>query len=261
MPRLRRPLSSLSDLSDVCQFTYCELDIGNFILPAVYQGLFDRILWLKHKHSATATGSRELAICTRNPEGTEFLTARSAELPEELAPTDVQRFQYSYVQARHAPAPVQRFILDIDMDYFCCNDSPDLTNRELEVTAATYDEFHRNRYHFLRISPGAKVSAIKRNDRYWLIYEDLPGRCNTACPENGILEKIQEFMRYLEGYPRPDLIVLCRSLHSGYLPREMHKFVETNLIAALDQRYGLDKIFIDDILPRSFATGRNYEKN
>jgi len=260
-PRLRRPLTSLVDLSDFCDFTYRELDIGNFILPAVYQKLFDRILWLKHQHSASASGSRQLAICARNQQGTEFLTAKSAELADDVAPADVHRFEYTYVGAGQAPAQVEHLFLDIDMDYFCCNDFPVLTNREIEITAASYEEFHRNRYHFLRISPGAKVSAIQREGKYWLVYEDLPRRCHSPFSESDIQARIKEFIDYLAGYAPPELIVMCRSVHSGYLPKELHAFVETSLIAALDQHYALDKIFIDDILPQPLTIGMSCETN
>ena len=260
-PRLRRSLNSLVDLSDFYEFTYRELDIGNFILPAVYQGLFDRILWLKYQHSASASGSRQLAICARNQQGTEFLTAKSSELPDEMAPADLRRFEYSYVTARQEPHPAEHLVLDIDMDYFCCNDFPILTNRQVEITAASYEEFHRNRYHFLRISPGAKVSAVEREGRYWLIYEDLPGRPHGPFSETSIQERIEEFVHYLAGYVAPELIVLCRSVHSGYLPRELHSFVETNLITALEKQYELEKMFIDDLVPHAVAIGMSCGKN
>jgi hypothetical protein len=260
-PRLRRSMSSLVELSDFCHFTYRELDIGNFILPAVYQGLFDRILWLKHQHSASASGLRQLAICARNQQGTEFITAKSSELPDELAPADVRRFEYSYVLAQHAPAQAEHLVLDIDMDYFCCNDFPELAHREVEITAASYEQFHRNRYHFLRISPGAKVAAVEREGKYWLVYEDLPDRQHGSFSESSIQQRIQEFVRYLAGYASPELIVLCRSVHSGYLPKELHRFVETNLIAALEAHYELEKMFIDDILPDAVTIGMNCEKN
>jgi len=260
-PRLRRSLGSLADLTDFYHFTYSELDIGNFILPAVYLGVFDRILWLKYQHSASASGSRQLAICARNEHGSEFLTAKSSEFPDEMSPADLRRFEYRYVMASHEAQPAEHLVLDIDMDYFCCNDFPVLANREVEITAASYEEFHRNRYHFLRISPGAKVSAVKREGSYWLIYEDLPGRSHGPFSEISIQERIREFVNYLSGYSSPELIVLCRSVHSGYLPREMHSFVETNLIAALEEQYDLDKMFIDDIVPHAVTIGMNCEKN
>lgn len=54
VPRLRKSIKDLNgDFIDVIDFTYRELSISSFIIPAVYQGLINEVYWAKQKHKGT----------------------------------------------------------------------------------------------------------------------------------------------------------------------------------------------------------------
>jgi hypothetical protein len=256
LPRLRRSLDSIGDMADLANFTYEELNIGNFIWPAVYQGLFNRILWLRYRHKLNEGGWRSLLIGAKNRSRTEFFTASSLASTPYADSTEVRRIEYSPVTTQEYLKTDQPVVIDIDLDYFCCNEHPRLPVLEVETTKAEYEKFLYDPYHFLRIA-GGKVAAIAREERYFLVYDDFPYRDSPEPAYNPILrseieERIIDFTNYLRLYSiLPPLIVICRSVFSGYTPTEHSSFVQENLIDRLGQLYSLQTFSIQDLLTRS----------
>src|SRR5215472_9699272 len=73
-PRLRRSIESAgSTLSGIAAFTYAELDIGSFIWPAIYKGIFAEVYWMRNQHTMQLA-QRRLFIPTTNEDRTEFQT-------------------------------------------------------------------------------------------------------------------------------------------------------------------------------------------
>ncbi len=257
LPRLRRPLSSIGDLADLADFTYRELSIGDFIWPAVYQGVFNRVLWIRYRQKLSEGGWRTLLIGAKNPGGTEFFTAASLASTPYAASKDVRSVDYAPMTTQECVKTDQPSVLDIDLDYFCCNEHPRLPVQEVETTGAVYEEFHRNPYHFLHFA--GKISAIARAGKYFLVYDDFPYR-HTPEPPNypadrsEIQARITDAADFLRSYSViPPLIVLCRSVHSGYTPREESAFVETTLIEHLEKLYSLEVLSINDLLADSIV--------
>jgi hypothetical protein len=250
VPRLRRPLGSIGGLEDLARFTYDELDIGNFIWPAVYQGLFNRVLWMRHEHR-NAGGWRPMQICAKNEAATEFVTgSKLAGTPWEHA-TDRRPMEFVPVTTADEIRIDQPIVLDVDLDYFCSNEYPDYRGRRLEVTAAAYDDFLSNPYHFLRLAPGSKVTAAREESRFYLLFNDQPEAPPATSDAAGIEERVAAFERYLrERDVRPFLIVLCRSVHSGYMPPEQLALIEERLNEALLRLYPVRPLTIAELLPK-----------
>jgi len=239
LPRLRRPLASISSLADLAEFTYNELNIGNFIWPAVYLGFFSRVLWLRNKHEISAGGWRTISICGKDGDKREFIAASSLASTPYGDAEDIRSVEYAPVTTGEFLSTELPVVLDIDLDYFCSNERP-VVLRELEITASAFEEFHRNPYHFLRISPGVKVTAVVRQGRYLLLYEDGPQPPDPIATERSLTERIDDFVRYLHQYSVvPPLIVVCRSLHSGYTPPKYAAFIESTLFGRLNTLYSL----------------------
>ena len=247
LPRLRRPLTSISSLTDLAEFTYHELNIGNFIWPAVYLGFFSRVLWLRNKHEISAGGWRTLYICGKDGNKREFVAASSLASTPYADAEDVRSVEYAPVTTGESLSTDLPVVLDIDLDYFCSNERP-VVQRELEITASAFEEFHRDPYHFLRISPGVKVTAVARQGRYFLLYEDGSRPPDPIATESSLTERIDDFIRYLRLYSVvPPLIVVCRSLHSGYTPEKYGAFIENTLFNRLDTLYSLKMISIQGL--------------
>ncbi|MGA2019011.1 MAG: UPF0489 family protein [Candidatus Sulfotelmatobacter sp.] len=256
LPRLRRPLDSIGDLADLAEFTYEELNIGNFIWPSVYLGLFSRVLWVRYRHKLTEGGWQSIMIGTKNHYKTDFFTASSLHATPYAAATDVRRIEYSPVTTQECIKTDQPVVVDIDLDYFCCNEYPQLPVLEVETTKAEYERFTHDPYHFLRIQCG-KVSVIARDERYFFVYDDFPHRDDqellcSPIDQSQVQERIIDFINYLRSYSiLPPLIVICRSVFSGYTPRQHSSFVEESLTQQLGELYSLQTFSIQDLLPAS----------
>lgn len=250
LPRLRRPLSSISGSEDLVRFTYDELDIGNFIWPAVYLGTFSRVCWMRLRHKPGASW-QNMKICGKNRAATEFITGSSlAGTPYENAP-DIVPMEFSQITTADSLRTDQPVVLDIDLDYFYCNDFPDYRDQEIEIAAEAYRAFVSDRYHFLRIAPGSDVSAEDRGGRFFLRFNQYP-RQRAAMPEETIRATIQErigaLVRYLaDAGVTPPLVTICRSVHSGYTPREHAAFMESQTLAALDGAFGIRNVPIEEL--------------
>jgi UPF0489 domain len=258
LPRLRRPLDSIGDMSDLAAFTYEELNIGNFIWPAVYQDLYNRVLWVRYRHKLNAGGWRSISIGAKNRSRTEFFSVSSLASTPYADSVDVRTIEFAPVTTQECVNTDQPVVIDIDLDYFCCNEHPQLPVLEVETTRDEYEKFVHDPYHFLRIA-GGKVSVLAREDRYFFVYDDFPHRddpgpvCNPAV-ESEIEERIIDFTNYLCSYSIvPPVIVICRSVYSGYTPAEHSSFVQERLIERLAQLYSLQTFSIQDLLPVSPA--------
>jgi hypothetical protein len=255
LPRLRRPLSSIGGLDDLARFTYDELDIGNFIWPAVYQGVFNRVLWMRHQHR-NAGGFRPMQICAKNEAATEFVTGSKLQGTRWEDASDRRAMEFVPVTTADEIRTDQPIVLDVDLDYFCSNEYPDYRGRRLEVTAAAHDDFVSNPYHFLRLAPGSKVSAVREDGRFYLLFNDQKEAPPATSDAGGIEERVADFERYLrEREVSPALIVLCRSVHSGYMPPAQLGLIEARLSAALSRLYPVRPLSIADLLPRVGAHG------
>jgi hypothetical protein len=256
LPRLRRPLESIGDLADLAEFTYAELNIGDFIWPAAYQGLFNRLLWVRYRQRLSEGGWRTILVGPKNRQRTEFFTVSSLASTPYANAESVRSVDYAPMSTEESLKTDQPIVLDIDLDYFCCNEYPRLPVQELETTRTVYEEFHGNPYHFLHFAMG-KISVVARDGKYFLIYDDFPGREDPGSPpaladRDEIRNKIANCAEFLTSYfVVPPLIVLCRSVHSGYTPREQSAFVEETLIEHLQGLYNVDTLSIEDVLPLS----------
>jgi hypothetical protein len=253
LPHLSRPFRPGGGSAEAARMTYEELDIGNFIWPAVYQGVFSRVLWVRVRHTRNAGGWRSMSICAKCDPPTRFITGTSlASTPYAGAP-DMRTTEYAPITVDGQIRTDQPIVVDIDLDYFCSNDYPDYGGSELEITQSAYETFVNDRYHFLRISPGSKAAVVIRDGRYYLAFnadhaEPGPAR-NSAKVREDIRWRISAFVEFLRRFDvQPPLIVACRSLHSGYTPREYAGFIEENLCLGLRTIYALDTTYISELL-------------
>jgi hypothetical protein len=254
LPHLRTPFRPGSGSEEAERFTYDELDIGNFIWPAVYAGVFNRVLWMRYRHQASAGKWRSMSICAKCRPPTRFITATSFASTPFAGAADIRTMEYAPITTEDQIRTDQPIVLDIDLDYFCSNDYPDYGDRELEVTQAAYQRFVDNRYHFLKIAPGSKVTASERGGRYYLAFNDDRAEAGPATDSEAVREEIQARIRGLLEFlgrfdVQPAMIVACKSLHSGYTPRGYASFIEEQLRRALETLYVLDSTHISELLP------------
>jgi hypothetical protein len=245
-PRLRTCLEELgSDLGSIASFTYSELDIGNFIWPAVYLDMVDELFWLRSRHSSEVT-RRRMFIRPINEARTEFVTGIDVG-------RDTAVMTQSFITTGFTLENAEEVILDIDLDYFCSNVYPDFKNRRIEITYETWKEFTGDPYHFLRLAPGSRITAAKEGGRYFLYFNRFeapaPTEAEQRAQQSEILTRMDRLMDFLErNHVRPRLIMTCRSRLSGYTPAQHCDFIETNLWERLTDRYDCCPVPIQAVL-------------
>jgi hypothetical protein len=251
LPRLRQPLRRATSLRDLARFVYYELDIGSFIWPAVYLEQFNRLLWLRHQHRMSAGGWRKLIISEKLAGPREFQLFAATDAAAELQGPRGKSVDYCPVTTGELVKTDQAIVLDIDLDYFSCNSYPELPFHEIEVTADTFHEFNGNRYHFLRLPPGEKVSATRRGNKYYLTFNDYHSvPLDSAASAKDASGRLNDLVRFLRtNSVAPELIIVSRSYFSGYTPQALVAVLESRLLEALSDLHPVQILTIDSILP------------
>lgn len=228
-----RPFASLEERR---QFTYEKLGIADFIVPALYEGLFDTLynmksLLTKPFVSRQKIVRREGKNCLLLDDYIPFLHRQRLE-----APDSTDRLLTFWEGGLSETPPLQSVVLDIDLDYFCWDDSLQTAGpKRIELTREAYEAFCTDPYHPLRILPRRLFDAVECGGRYYLQYAEPP----CAVPprdEARIQKRVQRFFGWLQAQPwTPSLVTVCRSARSGYLPRDKARWVEQLVTEGLDR--------------------------
>jgi hypothetical protein len=237
LPVLKTPLRAVHDPQHVAAFTYDELGIGCFIWPAVHAGMIDRCFWIRRTR-AERRGLQTLRIEARDARELEFVVRPSKADPNlhllRLGPDD-------------RVFPTGRFILDIDLDYFLCNKPrPRFT---IEITEAAYERYLAEPYYYLRI-PSPEVTVEARDGSYYITLGDDPVPDPDLADASEIDRRIDEACEYIAAAPAaPSLIVLCRSVYSGYTPAAQVSYLMQQLLDRLSARLSIERIDFGSLLP------------
>lgn len=237
VPRLTRRLDSIAgDLARIWDFTYREISIYEFIVTAVYQGLFDRVCWVRP--GVVLRQRQHISICSYRNEAKVLRLNPGLVTPD----TDGRSAVYEVQTIRDTFVPATSVVLDIDLDYFSCDQAENQAER-LEVSETEYNSFLQDRYHFLRINQGNRVQARREGDRFFLYLKcyDDPAPCPLKVSQETIVNRIDDFLAYLQRDSiRPRMIDIARSRMSGYTPLDQWEFIEQKLIEGLGRVYDLD---------------------
>ena len=102
-PRCKQSILDLKTLGDIRSFTYTNLKIGNFIVPAVYQGLVGSIYWVKQQHEASKSYQRY--VRSFNAQGKRLKVIKSIPEGIDLTNDDVQIFEVHKQEAKDLDCP------------------------------------------------------------------------------------------------------------------------------------------------------------
>ena len=232
-----KPFSSLEERKE---FTYHCLGIADFIVPGLFEGIFDRFYNMK---GLTPVPFRE---------GLRFIRLQHDNIltPGDYIPFlhgDFKKAQdpnytfYTQYEGSLSPTPpMDHVVLDMDLDYFCWDDALTTANpKRIELTKEGYEDFVNDPHHPFRILPRKLLHAVEEEGRYYLQYEEPPLHTPIATEER-IRKRIEKFEVWLRDQPwEPALITVCRSSGSGYLPRDRAQLVEQEVEAVFTRLYGI----------------------
>lgn len=236
-------LDSLSEMTvqKSRTLTYSQLGIANFIIPVLYEGVFDRLYM--HKGLLPQQFQKENKFIQRR-NSMELIHGRYIPFIHGPFKGNPDYAFYTYLEgALSEMEDKQDIVLDIDLDYFWWDDSlTSVGEKRMEITEEAYIEYMENPYHPFRILPILMVRAAKENGKYYLDYKEYrePDR---APGKERVKKRICRFTEWLAQQKiYPSVIDICRSRNSGYLPKEADSFVEEILLEELNKNYTLELV-------------------
>jgi hypothetical protein len=219
-----KPFSSLEERR---AFTYSRLGIADFIVPALYEGLFSQMFNMKGLVKQPFSAEERL-IRLRGKHVLEpgrYIPFLHAD--KRRSGAEGYGFYTYHEGALSDTGPLENIVLDIDLDYFCWDNSlSTVPPKRIEITEEAYTEFCTDPYHPFRILPRVLIRAEAENGRFYLCYVEPPIG-EPEADETQIRIRVDRFFNWLGSQPwEPVLVTICRSARSGYLPRDRAELVE-----------------------------------
>jgi hypothetical protein len=222
-------------------FANTDLNIGNFIVPAVLVGLIRNVYFIYPQWRKLKPHRKRLNVSSVFGEGKMLKygmkpTENMEETSRKALP-DLKYYNFSMMGIDKIPQN-RKVILDIDLDYFACRDS--VLNQyqyELEITP---QQFH-NREKFLgdRTLPFAavKFTFVEQNGKLCVQVAHKQQKELSYLPsKDEISSEITTLMNTLSSRKiRPKMVTISRSSISGFCPKEYVELIETELSHKLKQ--------------------------
>lgn len=252
--------ASVDELEDDLQkiYTYgCqELGIASFIIPAIYRGIINNYTFLG-RYDAYCGKKQNRFAASWQSRGKYFETGEVKPFLRKYLESGENKWgQYQFYSCQEIGlagrfTTSQPLILDIDLDYFSCDNSLSSAKSKIEITKEAYLDFTNNRYHPLRIMPAAAFSVGKEDEQYYLYYTERQEEQDLKKVSTDTIDKrIDRFIDFLRNNNlKPGLIDICRSRFSGYTPADQWKYIEDKLLEGLSRLYDLNIAHISQLEP------------
>ena len=232
VPALETSIKEISqNLKDILRFTRNQLSISDFIVPAVYQGIFNEIYWMRLGRKVLDK-EQFLNVVSHQGEGRNLIVTDNFLLAGMFNP-DRRGATFRQINIEDLIQPSGPVVLDIDLDYFGC-DARAGESWEVQVAEEEYRRFFDEPHHRLRLKFGGKLQAKARDGKFYFLYRPISDRVVPTLEREKIAARIDRFVGWLKkSQVQPALIDICRSRFSGYTPAAHWQWIEEQLVEKL----------------------------
>ncbi len=228
------------------RFAKNELNIGNFIVPAVLSGLIRNVYFIYPEWRKFSPKRTKYNVCSAFGEGKILKHNLKIDVNTDrkvfLGYPDLTIYNFAMHEADRMPMN-RKVLLDIDLDYFACRDT--ILNHmryELEITKKQFirKEVFASENKTLPFS-GLEFDFQQKDGRYYATIRHKKQKEMAYLPTR---ERVQSDITTLVETLRkkrikPAAITICRSSISGYCPADYNKFIETYLRQKLEDIYDI----------------------
>jgi len=218
-----------------------EFNIGNFIIPAILNGLVKNVYYIFPKWKNYQAKRMKNNVSSMFGEGKLF--KHCLKINKDTDPRlfqalpDFKHYNYSLLPLDRVPK-AKKVILDIDLDYFACNGAnASQMIFELEITKEQFQKQERflqdEKLKFAEMD----FRFIERDGRFYARIADKGGKDESKSylpskPE--IVAEIDRLITTLKARKiRPVVATVSRSCVSGFCPQDYAAFIEAELLQRL----------------------------
>lgn len=258
-PVVRQPFKTIiKSKENVKNYTFSELGIANFIIPAIYEKLFNGYAWVypdfSNIKSAESPGSGPVYskkyVRTYENKGQLYILSdcnnsvnlESIKIFDCYSGTIDSFLNRQFNIFNNRPEDKRSIVLDIDLDFFSLSQH-DYRDLSIEITEDEYNRILNDPYHFMR-SDG-KCFLQKKSGKYYLAMNKKEGmhiKSLTQVSMTIIKKRVEKLQIFCELYSiDPCLIHICRSRISGYTPAHQCGDIEDHLIEMLTKEFDCAK--------------------
>ncbi|WP_282919681.1 UPF0489 family protein [Ignavigranum ruoffiae] len=211
------------------KIVYSSLRVSDYIIFLFYLGIIKKLVWVNNEkinrnffvsliENNDYYPYTKLSLSTKKTSDKEIIFL-SSELHHLLSFRD------------------EIICVSIDLDFFWCNDFKG-ESVTVEVTKEEYIDFYRNKYHTLRLSYGQRCKMEKYDGKYFLSIYEFPKKSKKKPNISIIISKLDILIqKILEERKNIDLIVICKSVISGYMDQDLANQIINYLKARLEGEY------------------------
>lgn len=230
---------------EALRFVDQAVGIADFIVPALWQGIFSTVHIMKNLVPLPFSDTEDFV---RIQNGCELIKGTYTPLLHRKKKCDGDE-NYRFFTHRTGGlmdderVEASNIVLDVDLDYFCWDNSLSSTPRKrIEITETAYREFMNDRNHPFRILPVKLLSVEEENRRFYLVYREQIAP-DKEPDEARIVKRMDRLFQWFQAIDlQPAAIDVCRSSFSGYLPQTKAAFVEEQFMKRLCRQYDVDMV-------------------
>lgn len=215
-------------LTDDKRITYNDLRVSDFIVPLVHLKAINNVLWINNNHGIS---DKSISI-VKEYNKSNIILKPQFEIMNKT--NNIFILRNLFTKLEH----MANIILSIDLDFFAF-DNDEGESATIEITEKEYNNFMNNKYHKVRLNFGSQIKAHIKNNKYYLVFNNIDGEDTNGFRDRDSIDILIEFLeKYLENNNvEPKFIIISRSIYSGYTDQNNYKYIHEKVLEMLAELY------------------------